>query len=346
MEVALRMLTPYPIHGTNANRIQHEALGYVLDPVFRDADGAGFRNPEDVGHAELVALGDSHTYGFNVRREDNWPSQLAAAAGLSVYNYGMGGYGVLQHFWLLDHALERKPRNVIVGLYLPNDLADTCRMAATEFWRLELARRGLHGIECDLAAREEEEEAEASFWQRTALGSLLEDRVGRRLARMRRPGRFVWLDDAGRATPLPKRHLSRHAESTDRGRPGVAAAYDLVGELLVRMAEMSRLHGARFGVLFIPSKESVLFEAMDSADPFRGKLLAIVEQERALTSDLDRFLRSRGVSTALALGALQQNDAEPRYPESASGHPIRSGYLRYAEAARGLVEPPASSGPR
>ncbi len=123
-EVALRLLTPYPIHGAMANRIEDAELGYRMDPALDGIDTRGFRNPDGI---DVVAIGDSHTYGYNVEPSASWPARLAELTGQSVYNLGIGGYGALHYLPLVEEALARQPRVIIVGLYLAN----VCRLVAT-----------------------------------------------------------------------------------------------------------------------------------------------------------------------------------------------------------------------
>ena len=53
-----------------------------------------------------------------------------------VYNFGMGGYGPLQYYYLSNRALETSPTNIIIGLYLPNDLAGVCKLfLKSVFWK-------------------------------------------------------------------------------------------------------------------------------------------------------------------------------------------------------------------
>ncbi len=341
-EFVLRAFTPYPIHGLRANRIEHQALGYVLDPEFPESDASGFRNPDGMGEVDLVTLGDSHTYGFNVGRSDNWPSQLADAAGITVYNHGMGGYGVLQHFWLFSQALDRNPSSIIVGLYLANDLADTCLLADTEFWKIELSRRGLERITCEIKKRREGDAADIPAWRQTALGSAYHDLVGRQISVLRAARRYFWFRDAGRSTPIWKRHLEGHVKTTDRGRTDIAAAYALVLEILDRMAQEASRRGVRFGVLLIPSKESVLFEASDPPIAFEDRVARTVKQEREITRDIERELRARGIRTANAISLMREGAEGPLYPAAPGGHPLRSGYRLYAVAAESLLGADAS----
>jgi len=66
MEIGLRAFSKFPVHGRK-NRIGHPVLGYTFNPSkLADIDASGFRNPKDNVMAEIVAVGDSHTMGYNV----------------------------------------------------------------------------------------------------------------------------------------------------------------------------------------------------------------------------------------------------------------------------------------
>ena len=342
-ELVLRAFTPYPVHGASANRDPHDVLGYVLDPTLADSDAAGFRNPADVTGVELVTLGDSHTFGFNVARPENWPSRLAEREGLSVYNYGMGGYGVLQYWWLFQRALERSPETILLGLYPANDVADHCPLSDSTYWKAELARLGAENVACTseerrrAASAPDAGEKNPPLWQRSALGSATRDVWRRWLSPLRNPDDYVWFRDGGRATSVSKDQIQRHSRNTDLASPQIRAAYETTRLLLEGMAEEARERRVRFAVLFIPSKENVLFETADPADAFHAKLSEAVRRERRLTRDLEAFLRERDVRTADALGSLQRDEGPPLYPRAAGGHPLAAGYARYAAAAGDLL---------
>jgi lysophospholipase L1-like esterase len=95
------------------------------NPALPDHDAAGWRNAERLARAEIVAIGDSQTYGDEVARANAWPQQLAARTGLRVYNMAQGGYGPAQYGALVDEAMALSPRWIFVGFYAGNDLADT-----------------------------------------------------------------------------------------------------------------------------------------------------------------------------------------------------------------------------
>ena len=353
IELSLRMFTQFPIHDRDANRKNHDALGYVVDPELSDIDEFGFRNPEGTGVVDWVAIGDSFTYGFGVASEESWPAQLADRLKSPVYNYGVGGYGIVHYRWLFDRALERKPRAIVLALFLANDLADACKLAPMEYWKGELRERGLDFSHCDQTKRAMARDRSGpsdppslgSFTLSTAVGSALKELIWRPLQRYRHPERFVRVRYGQSETVLWKRRVGLHRRYTDITRPEIAVAVDALELFLDEMIEAARASSTRFGVLFVPSKENVFLESVDPRDPFYPKIERTVAQERELTEELERFLRERNVPRANALACLQARFAIRLYPEDANGHPRAPGYTCYAEAAEPLVQKPRSESP-
>src|SRR5215831_8889691 len=61
-------------------------LGAVPSPsALVGFDDWGFRNPKVPQTADIVAIGDSHTYGNTARMEDSWPYVLGHLTGKKVY---------------------------------------------------------------------------------------------------------------------------------------------------------------------------------------------------------------------------------------------------------------------
>jgi hypothetical protein len=106
-------------------------LGHQGNPERYDHDVRGYRNVAALETAEIVAIGDSHTYGGGVRRERAWPFLVQEATGLKTYNMGLGGYGPAHYLLQLDQAMDMKPKLVIFGIYFGNDFHDSFRLAMT-----------------------------------------------------------------------------------------------------------------------------------------------------------------------------------------------------------------------
>jgi hypothetical protein len=121
-EVAARLVLPSSDY-LRMYMIEDELFGSMIRPNSPGHDAWGFRNPVVPSRAEIVAIGDSLTYGYGAGREGTWPAQLQEISGRSVYNLGLGGFGPVQYFLLLrEKALTLSPSIVVVGFYYGNDL--------------------------------------------------------------------------------------------------------------------------------------------------------------------------------------------------------------------------------
>src|SRR6185295_16150694 len=105
--------------------VEDPRLGIRPNPKYPEHDEKGFRNASVPKEAFVVAMGDSHTYGTGVRRNQNWPSQLAAATGRTVYSIASGGWGPTQSLLLFDEALAFHPKLIVEATYDGNDLYDS-----------------------------------------------------------------------------------------------------------------------------------------------------------------------------------------------------------------------------
>lgn len=105
-------------------KIHDARLGHRPNPDFPEHDDRGFRNRFTLKQADIVAIGDSQTYGTGVRRHQAWPHQLSLLSGLPVYNMSYGGYGSVEALALLEEAKTLNPRLIIFALYNGNDLVD------------------------------------------------------------------------------------------------------------------------------------------------------------------------------------------------------------------------------
>jgi lysophospholipase L1-like esterase len=87
--------------------------------------------PKPDGVTRILALGDSVTFGWGLRGEDAYPSQLASLLAtlrpnqrFEVVNAGVSGYGTWQQgLWLAEDGLALQPDVVVVQAHL-NDASD------------------------------------------------------------------------------------------------------------------------------------------------------------------------------------------------------------------------------
>jgi hypothetical protein len=118
-----------------------DALGWTVAPVRNSADGLylssteGIRSPraglsfsESPAPRSRVALvGDSFTFGLEVKYEDTWGAQLESALGegVQVLNFGVDAYGVDQAYLRYRRDVRPWRPNVVILGIIDHDFART-----------------------------------------------------------------------------------------------------------------------------------------------------------------------------------------------------------------------------
>jgi len=111
-------------------RIKSSLLMSRPNPDFHEHDRVlGFRNFGHLTRAEIVAMGDSQTYGMGLPPGAAWPQQLEYLSGRTTYNMAWGAFGPIHYLYLFDEALVVKPRWILVGFFAGTDLYDAYFMA-------------------------------------------------------------------------------------------------------------------------------------------------------------------------------------------------------------------------
>jgi hypothetical protein len=328
-EILLRQLTVFPIHGYS-NLRPHPLLSYTLSPHLRDVDPDGFRNPPGVG-TRILAIGDSHTQGYNVKYEDSWPARLAARIGEPVYDEGIGGYGVLQYGVLLA-TLPADTREVLLGLYLANDFGYSTAPAMECI--TEAGRRAIEGAFDIPVPACPHAEPGADVWTAMREHSAVCSAVSYAADRLR-----VHLTGRTRKTSVaidgvPVR-LEPHPRFTDRTNPPVAERVAFFLDLVRRFRELRP--DVALEVLLIPSEEAVL-HAAELRCP-RGAPTHLVLPELDLKEHLTQGLTAAGIPVQDALDAVvdhychDSDDARDHFYPLLDQHPLAEGQEAYAEAA-------------
>ncbi len=95
--------------------VRHTRLGWDCKPTLRAHKAVAWTRGRDL---RILAVGDSFTFGSDVRWNESWPYQLQEALPDSeVLNAGVPGYGVDQVALKLEQLGERlKPQVVVWGL--------------------------------------------------------------------------------------------------------------------------------------------------------------------------------------------------------------------------------------
>ena len=311
-EGGLRMMTQYPVN-LQSNMIPHPELGYVLDPQMEDVDLNGFRNAAVPEVVDIVTIGDSHTQGFNVTSQQSWPGQLALQLNQNVYNMGVGGYGPLQYKTLVSNALAMKPKHIVLGLYLGNDLSDVVR---------GIGQRHTHDA-IDNVFRH-------SIKYHTAVGSMATMLIKK--SAIGRPAGFI-VSHPQNPTHIAANRIESLAKSLDLTDVKISAALEQTAEILAAANQQCAQQGTSFTVMLIPTRESVYFENQKNRNPeLSGTLALVANRELEARTWLASVMTNQQVDFVDILPAMAAAlDAKPTvYPSYDEGHPLADGYATYA----------------
>jgi hypothetical protein len=334
LEIGLRFLTPFPVHGELANTVAHPLLGYTLDPSDKEVDADGFRNPTAEGTFTIVAIGDSHTQGFNVVSAESYPQQLASMLGVAVYNAGVGGYNVYQYPHLAALAAEKSASMVLLGLLPSNDLIP-------EIFN-ERSLTAIPGLNLDAVPIETVKDRPEQ--SRPSVGDVLQSKLAivsavSYLNNKRTSNNDSYHDVGGQA--IKKNRVAQHLKYTDLSDPAIRASFENSLSIISFINSELGNQGIKFGVVILPSKELVLQEwARTSKIPLPDGYR--IDKEEELIGAYLEYFSNTGISyidaTPFVLAAFQADTESGRifYPRG-DGHPLVNGYQSYAMAAEALI---------
>ena len=361
-------------HAALSNIVPDPKLGHRLAPHTLGHDDRGFRNAGAVTVADVIAIGDSQTWGVNVGREEAWPSVLERVTGVHVYSMSLGGWGPLQYEVLAKDAVALRPRALIVGIYLGNDIFDACnqvygtdafpqyRQPGADF-SADLSALNARLKSTNDSTRVEQAQAKfqelqglAKFWRRLGDRSLIVQILMTR----------GWLPDIPSADALyeeaDKAWAREHpavASVYQRGQISTVMTYGYRGtavdlsnacirdgvrisrEVLTHLKRWSEESHMKIGVLLIPTKESVYGLADETLRPQMTEAYAeMVKNEAAIKEDLLQQcgliqLPCRDLVHRLIKAA---HDEERLYKADSDGHPVANGYRHIALAGQELLQ--------
>ncbi len=354
-EIGLRLFTPFPI-SEESNKTDDPVLGYRLSTHLDDVDQHGFRNrPKET--YDIAALGDSHTYGNNVSSDQTWPSLLGKMTGMEVYNFGVGSYGIYTYHAILKTLVNPAVKGVIIGLYPANDLEIRrfclINSSAGVFWNNEL-----NIIEPKLLSDEFYNKYCSKNKKKRKIMSLLAKNIYNNSALINatnilvlvklknnlQRSKYYYFDD--KVVPVNKKSTRTHSVYTDLQNPEVKFMYDIFGKFTDSWASWSREYNTKLGILFIPSKERVVYEYFkrkNKIDTLDTNFTRDVEKQIQFEKSLSELFDTHKIDYKFALTnivdafTLSLQAGEEFYPIHDS-HPNEKGYQAYARAAYELWE--------
>jgi hypothetical protein len=371
IEVSLRAATvfsPWVAYHLSSpwtrNTIPDDVLGKRQSRFYPGHDRRGYRNARHRDACEILAVGDSMTYGYAAPPQGSWPAHLERLTGKITYNAGVGSYSPPEYERVVAELLVLQPQLVIVGLNPANDLSDAYRSVYEDgrFGHLksddQAIRRALdasvsqHPWPRAVAATREPDGAATALVRTSAVyrlvrscAHLLTDRAPYRLLHddsfegsLRRPGRYAF-DRLARARTvfLPPR---TEALAIDLDDPRIQEGWRITQVVLRLLASDLESRGVALLVMVIPSKRMVYAELMDRHGCSTAADRKYVELETRATSLSIEFLAREGIVYDYPLPALRLalETSTGLYPETDDQHPASAGYLAMASSMRGTVE--------
>jgi len=366
-EVGLRLVESSRLGDRKVTLVPDPLLGIRVPPFASGHDSNGFRNDNVPIQADIVALGDSQTWGVNVQRADAWPQQLAKLSGRRVYNMGVGAYGPVQYWALTDKALSFSPRVIIVALYQGNDFYDAYHVAYTnENYRDLRAADAPPELKEDVTERasqtywDEEKEFHNNFGRSSLSGWSLWLREHSAIGRLL--NRIGWWPGAADVDYLIDREWAHahpdHGANYDQGNirtvfttayrlttldsndPRIREGLRITKEMLVRIQQKAAAVGARTLVLVVPTKELVYADLMKRENLDNGAYALLIAKEMHDRDEMLSFCVNEKIQCADALPPLRAaiERGEQIYPASTESHPNAHGYTLLAAVANKAIQ--------
>jgi lysophospholipase L1-like esterase len=300
------------LHTPNATHV-------VRTPEFEipyPTDAHGFNNAGPwPATADIVAVGDSLTFGYGVAPDEAWPALIARELPDSkVVNLGLIGAGPQQHLRLYEtFGVPLKPKILLIGFFLANDFWDAEKFDA---W-LKSGVGGNYMVWRDFVGDR------TAFLGDAFLGDALRSsylyhwaRFVREVYRDWRAGEPKDLQLAdGSHVKLRPDDLAEKTAYIEPGNP----IFDLSLDALKRINAVATSHGTHVIVVLQPGKEETYLPLLDGTPADPG-------------APLRAALEARGIEYLDLLPLFrEQAAAGPKLFYEFDGHPNAEGYRLTAE---------------
>ena len=353
-------LTLNPADYLSAETVRDNVLGITIAPNSSGFDEWGFRNRRVPSTADVVAIGDSHTFGNTAPMDDSWPSVVARATGLEVYNLGLGGYGPNQYYHLLTtRALKLHPKWVVCGLYLGDDFENAFSITyGLDHWS-SLRSGRWDNVDADIWGA-----SESPVWGAGLRNWLSERSIvyrlvfhGPLLSLVKETIRFKQVstdsDPYTTALVVDEQNIREAfrpigmAERLDLNSGPVREGIRITFELLKEMERSCRQEGCRLLVVIIPTKETVFSEYLEKKPrPHLHEALdRVITNERSVRKALLEFLAGAGIAHLDTLPVLKRSAGNQLYAQTTRDmHPGKNGYRVIGEAVAEYLKRSSSGG--
>jgi acetyltransferase AlgX (SGNH hydrolase-like protein) len=329
--------------------VPDQVLGAVPSPgAMTGFDKWGFRNREVPETADVVAIGDSHTYGNTARMEDSWPYVLGRLTGRRVYNMGMGGYGPNQYYYLLKtKALKLKPRMIICGFYMGDDFENAFTITyGLDYWS-NLRKLPAENVNFDIwkvPPSPPSLQRDVRDWlsrHSVVYQILFHTSFLGRLQGQVQIKDAPQLDHSVTSLIVPDKNTMEAFRPIgmltriDQRSPNVREGMRITFELLKEMNEICQKNNVQFIVVVIPPKEMVFADYFQDNPslPLDDVVNQLVANERLARGKTFQFLTDSNIPYVDVLPALTASAQNELYARTANDmHPNKNGYRVIGEA--------------
>lgn len=315
-------------------------LSYKIAGHESGHDALGFRNKSIPEKTEILAIGDSMTYGNMAPSTGSWPAHYERLSGESVYNAGIGGYGPVHYLHNLRMlAPELQPDTVIMMVYVGNDFLDAYNLVySMDHWADYRRDDNADQVEPDshittvdgrFMGESRQWLAKNSVLYRVVTQSPLFDKARIEERKKAAPNSYI-VSHNGQDILLSQ----RPHEFTRYDDPRIQEGFDISMRALHEAKAFCEENGIDFKVAIMPVREGVYLDATPElfTDAERAELTAFKSDLDALHTDITEFLMAEDIpfvdlQDALTAALKTQNI----YPSS-DGHPNMLGYEVAAQA--------------
>jgi len=273
----------------------------LLPVTYGPHDILGFRNYGVPGVVDVVAIGDSQTYGNNAYLSQNWPSKLAdrlAGKNVDVYNMSTGGWGAVQYLGMFTKAVLFQPRVIVIAFYTGNDPLESFQDTyGNEHWAWLKPDPALTPADIP---KIEFPAPESEWWE-------------------------VIFSDKVKTIFTP---VLRYSSNSDH--PVANAGYDIMARVARDIGAVADKTRTKIVFTIIPTKElayagKVKQEGLDPPESYAR----LIEGEQRHIEKLEAVIKSLpGLEYVDVVTPLQKAilGEVPLYPSSIDGHPVFAGY--------------------
>ncbi len=328
-------------------------LEWRIKPNAWGHDANGFRNRSVPTHVDVVAIGNSLTWGINVKRREAWPQALEKISGYTVYNMALGGYGPVEYNILLDRALQYSPNDVVIGFYFGNDIYKSFEKRNTFKQAPKNSKEEKTEVVKQLEKMEDERNRFVAEYRGPTSARECVDFLKRQLSlyrfvlksglwpittvilkyeklrawAVRHPNDGLVYEKDGVRTILD---FTYRLVELDLSNHEISDGLELSKEIFVDMKRKTDQKHVQLIVLFLPTKEFVYQQA--ARDQF-GKLSysyeRLLQMESEIREELTTFLKAHNIQVVDSYPILSEavRRHEVVYPASNDSHPLVHGYF-------------------